>query len=338
MVRSNQIKKLEIDAVSGASPQLVNAMAGKTKICEHLQQHYDLPAEAKYHFLKTPEALHLLKNIPKEVASILVRGFLDGTHGAETANWDKVVHYFHENSRIIPALTKNPGTYTMLEKMYHFQQINGPIDEYFQMGLAGGQALRNRYDAVNNYAIYHVNEVLARKKSCLMIDIGSGPGRNGVDMCLRNPTYRNRLRIDCIDIDSKAIALGRRLTKENNLPNISFVQQSMTRLNGKYEGNVDYGLLIGILCGLTRPERVGLLSQIRPYFRKGARLIGASLTEMMAHEDLLCAYILRETTGWGLQYPLLGELKEVFEEAGWKYEKCFYDEPTRFYEIGIGVA
>lgn len=331
-------KAVEVDAVSGASPQLVNAMAGKTKICPHLQQHYDLPAEKKKHFLKTPEAKHLFMNIPRDVARVLIKGFLDGTHGIEMVGWDKVVEYFQINSRIIPALTINPGTYTMLEKMYHFEQVQNPIDEYFAMGLAGGQALRNRYDAVTNHAIFHVNEILARQENCLMIDIGSGPGRNGVDMCLRNPIYRNRLKIDCIDIDSEAIALGKKFTKKHNLSNISFVQQSMTNLNGRYEGKVDYGILIGVLCGLTRPERIGLLSKIRPYFRKGARLVGASLIEKMAYDDLLCAYILRETTGWGLQYPFLGELKEVFEAAGWEYEGYFMDEPTRFYEIGIGIA
>lgn len=328
----------QVDAVTGAAPQLVNAMAGKSVICPNLQKHYDLPAEDKEYFLQTPEALHLLLNIPKSVAKILTKGFLDGTHGVDTPGWDEVMKSFQVNSRIIPALTENPGTYTMLEKMYHLEGVRGPIDEYFAMSLSGGQALRNRYDAINNYGISHINEILARQEECLMLDIGSGPGRNGVEMCLRNPIYRNRLKIDCIDIDPEAISLGEELTKRHNLPNISFIQKSMTNLNGRYGGKVDYGILIGVLCGLTFPERVGLLAKLRPYFKKGARLVGASLIEEMAIRDLLCAYILRETTGWGLQYPPLGQLKKAFEEAGWQYEGYFQDEPTRFYEIGIGVA
>ena len=112
----------------------------------------------------------------------------------------------------------------------------------------------------------------------------------------------------------------------------------MTKLSTRYPGNVDYGLLIGILCGLTKPERIGLLSTIKPYFRKGARLVAASLLEKMAIDDLLCTYILRETAGWQLQYPPLGELKTIFEEAGWIYAGYFQEEPTRFYEIGIGIV
>jgi len=333
-----QDRAVGVGDIYGASPQLVNTMADKTKICPHLQWHYNLPAEEKDRFFKTPEALYLLSNIPKNIAKILVKGFLDGTHGIETIGWEKVVEYFQVNSRIIPALTENPGTYSMLEKMYHFEEVWGPIDTYFKMSKAGGQALRNRYDAVNNHAIAHVNEVLTKQAHCLVIDIGSGPGRNGIDMCLRNPAYKERVKFDCIDVDNLAIKLGEKLTLEHKLSNFSFIRASMTKLNGRYPGNIDYGLLIGILCGLTRSERIGLLTKIKPYFRKGARLIGASLLNEMAKEDLLCAYILRETTGWGLQYPPLGELKEVFEEAGWEYEGYFQDEPTRLYGIGIGIA
>ncbi|HCX27738.1 MAG TPA: hypothetical protein DHI91_01190 [Candidatus Portnoybacteria bacterium] len=187
-------------------------------------------------------------------------------------------------------------------------------------------------------ACEHVNEVLANRDQCLMIDIGSGPGRNGIDMCCQHPEFSGQIQIDCIDIDPDAIIKGRELEDEFGIKQVGFVQKSMTRLHRRYPGNVDYGLLIGILCGLTRGERVGLLSVIKPYFRKGAKLMAASLLEQMAIEDLLCSYILRETAGWELQYPPLGELKGVFEEAGWKYEGYFQEEPTRFYEIGIGVV
>lgn len=37
MARLNKANETDIDAISGASPQLLNAMAGKTRICEHLQ-------------------------------------------------------------------------------------------------------------------------------------------------------------------------------------------------------------------------------------------------------------------------------------------------------------
>jgi len=290
-----------------------NLMAQGNPICPTLQIHYNLPASEKQKFIDVPEAQFLFGSLPKQVGDILREGFVSGTHGVNIPEWGTVLEYFHTNSDIIPALAKNPGTFSMLEKMYHFEEVCGPIDTYFKVSKAGGQALRNRYDAVNNHAIFHVNEILARQDHCLIIDIGSGSGRNGIEMSLRNPTYRDRVKFDHIDIDPLAIKLGKDLILKTGLTNIEFIRTSMTKLNDRYLENVDYGLLVGVLCGLTRPERLGLLAKVKPYFRKGARLIGASLLDEMAKEDLLCAYILRETTGWGLQYPPLGELKEVFE-------------------------
>ena len=157
-------------------------------------------------------------------------------------------------------------------------------------------------------------------------------------MCLRSPNFMNTVQIDCIEIDQKAVIKGRELLTQHRITNIEFVQTSMTRLQKRYPGNVDYGLLVGILCGLPHIERVDLLKSIKSYFKPGSKLVAASLLEKMAEDDLLCAYILRETTGWGLQYPAFGKLKEAFEESGWKYEGFFQEEPTKFYEIGIGIA
>lgn len=323
-------------ALSAAKSE--NAMATQRQICPTLQSHYNLPASAKIKFLKTPEAQDLFDNIPQDVSQILKQGFLEGQYGSDVPNWDLVVDFFQRNSRIIPALTQNPGTFAMLEKMYHFQPVWGPIDNYFKIVKAGGQALRNRFDIINSLAIFHVNEILGRQNQCLVIDIGSGSGRNGIEMCLRSPNFRDKVHIDCIEIDQKAVIKGCELLTQHGLTNIEFVQTSMTRLRKRYPGNVDYGLLVGILCGLTHMERVDLLKSIKSYFKPGAKLVAASLLEKMAEDDLLCAYILREITGWGLQYPVFGKLKETFEKAGWKYEGFFQEEPTKFYEIGIGIA
>lgn len=316
-----------------------NVMAGKTNICSALQKRYDMPEKNKMRYLETPEARFLFDGLPGNVADMLYRGFLSGAHGTDSPGWQEtVVSHFMSNSRTIPALAENPGTFTMLEKMYRFEPVEGVIDNYFLRSMAGGQALRNRYDIVTEKACEHIGQVLAKKGSCLMIDIGSGPGRNGIDICRKRPHFNGNIEIDCIDIDPDAIARGRELVRIHGIRQVEFVHESMTRLKRRYPGNVDYGLLIGILCGLNRRERVVLLKSLKPYFRKGARLVAASLLDRMADEDLLCAYILRETAGWVLQYPALGELKEVFEAAGWRYEGFFQEEPTRFYEIGIGIA
>lgn len=312
-------------------------MAGDRPICPNLLRHYQLPAQAKQKYLETTEAEFLFNGLPREIAEMLRDGFLNGAFAENIPGWDKVVNYFMTNSRIIPALAENPGTFTMLEKIYRFEPVRGTIDNYF-LQCKSGVSLHSRYKIVTAKASEHITEIAANQGHCLMIDIGSGPGRNGIDICYQHPELNGSVKIDCIDIDPEAIIKGKSLVAERGIKHVEFVQKSMTKLSAHYPGNVDYGLLIGILCGLTRPERVKLLSDIRPYFRKGARLVAASLGEQMAVDDLLCGYILRETTGWGLQYTRLGELKKVFEEAGWIYAEYFLEEPTRFYEIAIGIV
>lgn len=315
-----------------------NAMAGERPICPILQKHYSFPPEKKIWMLETPEAKQLFEGLPSNVGFLLRQGFLYGIHGINVPGWNLVVDYFQTNSQIIPALTANPGTFTMLEKMYHFEPVEGIIDKYFLRCRSGGQALRNRYNAITEIACQHVMAIIAEIGNCLMIDIGSGPGRNVIDIIRRHPELNGSFHADCIDIDPVAISKGQELIALHGIRQVEFISKSMTRLQGRYKGNVDYGILIGILCGLVHKERVDLLRSLKSYFKPGAKLVAASLLEKMADEDLLCAYILRETTGWGLQYPPLGNLKEVFEEAGWKYEGFIQDDPTCFYEIGIGAS
>lgn len=314
-----------------------NAMAGTRPRCPNLLRHYQLPAWEKMKFLETPEAVHLFNGLPKEISKILLDGFLRGAFAEDIPDWDKVINYFMTNSRIIPALAENPGTFTMLEKIYGFEPVEGVIDNYF-IRCKAGIALYSRYEAVTHKASKDIEQLIAKQGHCLMIDIGSGPGRNGIDICRRHPELNGAIKIDCIDIDPKAIIKGESLVAELGIKQVEFVPTSMTKLQTRYPGNVDYGLLIGILCGLTRPERIALLSVLKHYFKKGGRLVAASLLEQMAEDDLLCGYILRETTGWGLQHPLLGELETVFEEAGWIWGGSFLEQPTRFYEIGVGIA
>lgn len=315
-----------------------NNLMAVERVCPVLDMFYRLPASEKEKYLLLDPVRKLLAALPAVIAQILVNGFLSGTPLKDFKDGDQVIRYFRENSDIIPELARFPGTYIMLEMMYHFRSVRWPIDTYYLESIPGGQALKNRYHAVNREAAVCISDVLRRCDSCLMLDFGSGPGRNGIDICNMNPGFKNRLSIDCIDIDPDAVAKGVALADFYNLSNVNFVSQSMTKLNGRYNRNVDVGLLIGVLCGMTYPEKVCLLKKIRPYFRSGGKLIAATLLDEMPRQDLFCSYTLRETAGWVLMHPPLGNLKTAFEEAGYEYERYFQDAPTNLYEIGVGVV
>lgn len=83
---------------------------------------------------------------------------------------------------------------------------------------------------------------------------------------------------------------------------------------------------------------IQILTIIRRYFKKGGQVVSTCLLEEMLERDLLCAYILREITGWQLMFRKKGELKRMHLEAGYKWGISFSDLPTNFYEVGIGIA
>lgn len=249
-----------------------------------------------------------------------------------------VINYFHTHSETVPAITEFPGTYSMLEFMYGLKVAKSPIDHYFTNNLHGGVSLERRYHAVNENATLHIRQLLEQQEKCLVLDLGSGPGRNRIAMTLENPEFAERVTFHCIETDPAAIEFGTKLVEEHRLTNIHFINKSMTKLHRQYRQTADYGLLIGVLCGLNIEERTSLLKIIRPYFIPGARVVGAGLLDRSLELDLFSAYVIYETSGWVLQHHPIGSIKKAYESAGYHYEGFFQDEPTRCYEIGVGLA
>jgi SAM-dependent methyltransferase len=314
-----------------------NAMAGKSISCLKLIEAYDLPEEKKLPHLTTPHTVELLKSMPKNISDALVSGFLAGKGLLEMGE-SEVIDYWQTHSVMIPRVTEYPGTYSMLEHMYGLKEVSLPIDVYFQKNLHAGISLEGRYHAINARAKEHIFEILSRQENCLVLDLGSGPGRNCIALSLENPEIANRVEFHCVDTDPEAVEHGLKLVKQHGLDNIKFIERSMTRLHKYYKQSADYGLLIGVLCGLGAEERIGLLKIMHHYFKPGARVIGAGLMDRVLELDLFCAYILREITGWVLQHQPLGSTEKAFRSAGYDYEGFFHEEPTRCYEIGIGLA
>lgn len=318
-----------------------NAMAGGCISCPNLIEAYNLPEATKRQHLETPHTVELLSSMPKNMADALIEGFLSGKTLSETGETE-VINYWQRNSVMIPQVTEYNGTFTMLEHLYGVvkedQPLALPIDVYFQKNLHAGISLEGRYHAVNEQSTAHIKEILNRQEKCLVLDLGSGPGRNCIAMTLANPEFAERVEFHCIDTDPTAISYGMNLVKRHNLPNIKFIEKSMTRLHKYYKQEADYGLLIGVLCGLATEARVGLLKIMKPYFRPGAQVIGAGLLDKVLELDLFCAYILREITGWILQHQPLGSIERAFKSAGYGWGGFYQEEPTRCYEIGIGIA
>ncbi len=315
-----------------------NLMAGKT-ICPVLQKHYELPASEKEKFLRTKEAIFLLDGLPQKTREIVVYGFLNGLHGENVKDWKEVVDRFME-SRVMRNLSINPGTSFGTDLMYRLIPIQDSVEKYFLMSKAGGISLRGRFDSVVGRSIRMIREILDKHSHCHLADFGAGAGTTAMEILRLMNEERGFISIDCIDIDEKSLSVGREKSRIGGFDEIEFVKSDMTKMKDFYKENskLDIGLLIGVLCGMPHRHRVLLLKTLKRYFKPGGKMIAAALLEKMAQDDLFSAYLLREITGWQLQYRSLGDLESAFVEAGWKYLSYFQEEPTRFYEIGIAEA
>lgn len=278
-----------------------------------------------------------MASLPLNVRESLISCYLAGESLVDSGRVE-VIEFIRRHSNIVPELSEYPGTYTMLEKMYGFEDVHYPMDHFFKTSPPAFISLESRFKTVNANAVKHITQILLHQDTCTVLDLGSGPGRNGIQISIDYPEIARKTKFICVDSDSAAIIHGMQLVRQYGLKNIEFVEKSMARLHKMFRGTADYGLLIGVLCSLSFEERVGLLKIIKPYFKKGSRVVGAGLLDKMLELDLFCSYILRETAGWVLQHLTIGSIKAAFEAAGYSYEGYFQEEPTRCYEIGIGLA
>ena len=241
--------------------------------------------------------------------------------------------YFRKNSFFAKILMENPGTFEMLEKVYLDIKMPGIIDEYL-FGTLSAKALKNRFLAVANWLQETMKQLVNHKGSIKVVNLGSGPGRDTVEALMKISYLKDRIHINCVDIDIRAVEVGKNLVEEKNLASsFTFINRSLMKLAFREE--LDLGLLIGVLCGLETDVCVFLLKRIKRYFKKGGLLIVSNVLETMEERDSFMAFILRRVIDWNLVYKIPDKLKKIILEAGYKWRGIFYDEPTRFHGIGI---
>ncbi len=243
---------------------------------------------------------------------------------------------FRKRSIISQMLMNDPGTFKMLEIVYREEEIDGDIDRYL-LESTSAQALRNRLSAVISYLEQIVRKLVSEKATSpiRIANMGCGSARDTVIAAEKNREIFESISVDCIDNNAEALEIARCLTREKGVDSsFHFIQKSLTQL--PYRGEIDLGLLIGILCGLKPRACVVLLRKIRKYFKQGAIIIASNVLENMIEEDLLFAHVLNDIIGWKLVYKTPEDLKQIFEAAGYKWEGFFCDKPTRFHAMGIG--
>jgi len=273
------------------------------------------------------EELNFLLQLPGYIKDILLEKF------QLLEDKETVKEYFRRHSFLSKVLMKNPATFKMLELIYTGENIRGLIDRY-SFNTPSAQALRNRLLSVTSIARRIIKAKANKKIEMKVFNLGSGPGRDTIEILAGNSYLTDFVSMDCIDIDSEALEKGKELMKKKNLIGITFTQGDIVRL--KCRGEIDLGLVIGVLCGLEHKTCVTVLKRIKRSFKKGAIIIASNVLKSMPEEDPFMSYLLEDIIGWKLVYKDLEEIRQIFLEAGYEWEGIFYDEPTRFHGLGIG--
>lgn len=253
----------------------------------------------------------------------------------QSSNIKDITRHFKETSIISRMLMKDPGTFEMLEIVYTRKNLKEKVDKYL-LGSLSTQALRDRLTSIVSYLVPQIEKIITRNGNIMIINLGSGVARDTICALNGNSHLANSVSVDCIDINAKALATARQLVKARGLDkSFRFIQTNLVQL--PYKKEADLGLLIGVLCGLEHRTCVVILRKIKRYFKKGGILIVSNVLETMLERDSVFASVLKNIIGWKLIYKTPQELREIFEEAGYEWKDVFYDEPTRFHAMGVGM-
>ena len=295
----------------------------KTEIIENVKRKF-----YKRFFKKISlEELNFLLQLPVHIEDILLEKFQC------PSDKEIIKEYFRKHSFLSRVLTRNPATFKMLELIYTKESIRGLIDRY-SFNSPSAQALRNRLSSVTNIARSIIKTKASKKNEMKVFNLGSGPGRDTIEILAGNSYLTDFVSINCIDIDSEALQRGKELMKKRGLTGITFIQGDIIRL--KCRNEIDLGLIIGVLCGLEYRTCVAVLKRIKRSFKKGAIIIASNVLKSMPEEDPFMSYLLKDIIGWKLVYKTPEKIRQIFEEAGYEWKGILYDEPTRFHGLGIG--
>ena len=272
--------------------------------------------------MASSEAEALLASLPPKISNRLIKLYLD----SDESTIKEVLDHFVENSVIFNYIHRAPGSALAFEYLYT-RKIFTPIDQYFINCKAGFQIYK-RLLALKENLPFWLDSLLVHKENILVDNIGSGTGRDMIDVLAKNTLLANKVKARHIDPDKEAITIGAQLAKENGVSHcFSFHPYKFSDVP---PANADMALLIGILCSL--PIRVCklVLRNIVPYVRRGGIVIYSTALHKMLIEDPFTDFIMR-FSGWHMAYKTEEESENLATSLGWRVIGKFFDEHRHYH-------
>jgi len=138
-------------------------------------------------------------------------------------------NFFISRSVFSAATVANPSTSVITELLYEeAEKLNlpSPIDQYFLKSKAG-KSLKTRLEVIKK-ELFKMIEEYRKKGEVLIGNLGSGPGRDVIDVLASHYRDVSDVRALHIDKDKFALERGKRLAKIKGVDHlIDFVERKL---------------------------------------------------------------------------------------------------------------
>jgi len=289
--------------------------------------------EKKFEFDEA--AIQLFKALEKEnsqVKDCLIRSY-KGLPVSLQMKEDSY-NYFITHSIISLAIMANPGSSIITEILYDGLPSPSSLDNFILQSKSG-KAIKSRLIAIEKEFPRIIEDYRNRNRGEVLIgNLGSGPGRDIINVLSTN--YRNVSNVRAVNIDKDLVALrrGRRMAIVKGVDHlIDFVEGNFL----KYKPNqkFDIILLVGILCPLKIEACINLLKVTRKLLKKEGCLLVSNVSKRMLEKDPFTYFLMSQVGNWKLVFKTEEELKQIYKKAGYNWKEYFTDS-YGFHIIGVG--
>jgi len=297
-----------------------------------------LPAMKEMADKYSKEAIQLL-NVLKRDDPRVWQFVIDSFQGLPTSFEleEEARSYFSANSSISAAVITNPGSSVISEILYDQRPTLSFIDTYFLQSKAGRSVLA-RLIAVEEKLLEIIENYRTQKQEIMIGNLGSGPGRDIINILATHYRDTNDVRVVNIDVDEMALRRGEKVAQSKRVDHlIQFRRADFLRYSRHNSRMFDILLLIGVICPLDMVICTSYLQVIKRLLKPNGCLVASNVSKKMLEEDPFTYHIMSRLGNWTMSFKDEAEMQKIFEEGGYTWRGYFTDE-YGFHIMGIGIA
>jgi hypothetical protein len=283
---------------------------------------FDIPS--REWALTTPEAQFLQRTLPTELSTQLETLFLrTGLNSPEAKN---VLSYVHKHSEITKSVRNRPSDAIPFEQIYRKMPPTCAIDEFYirSKGAMGIYlrllSLKDNLPHIIRQEIEKAN--LSRHEKFIVLNAGSGPSHDMIEVLHENPDLASRVRVFAVDFDRRSLDIGEKRAASLGLEaSFTFISDYLEKIPAL---NAHLIIVIGILCPLTSRMSTRILRSIKSHSRQNGLIIYSTVQEEMIYGDPLLDVFMRGMN-WTMDYKTDAEAERIGQASGLSIEGAFYD-------------